>query len=306
MTDSKSDFKKIESKWKEFWEKEKIFQADLSKNEIYSVDTPPPTVSGAMHIGHAFSYSQQDFIVRFQRMFLAKKNGSIFYPFGTDDNGLPTERMIEKMKNIKSKEMGREDFIKLCLKTLKEILPGFVQDWKNLGISCDYNISYSTIDDNSRKISQKSFLDLYKRKEYYKKEFPTIWCPECQTSIAQAELEDKEEKSFFSTLKFSCGRKELPIATTRPEMLQACVAVFVHPADKRYKSLIGKNAKVPIFNYEVPVIADTSADPDKGTGAMMVCSYGDKYDVDAINRYKLIPRIILDKSGKINYGEYKG
>jgi valyl-tRNA synthetase len=306
MADSKFDFKKIEDKWKDFWEKEKIFQADLKKKEIYSIDTPPPTVSGAMHIGHSFSYSQQDFIVRFQRMFLVSKNGSVFYPFGTDDNGLPTERLIEKMNNIKSKEMPREDFIKLCLKTLKEILPGFVQDWKNLGISCDYNISYSTIDDNSRKISQKSFLELYKRKEIYKKEFPTIWCPECQTSIAQAELEDKEEKSLFSTLKFSCGRKDFPIATTRPEMLQACVAVFVHPADKKYKSFVGKNVKVPLFNFEVPIIADTSADPDKGTGALMVCSYGDKYDVDAINRYKLIPKIIFDKSGKLIYGEYKG
>ncbi len=303
---SKFDFKHIEDKWKEFWEKEKIYAADLKKKKVYSLDTPPPTVSGAMHIGHVFSYSQQDFIARFQRMYLADRNGCVFYPFGTDDNGLPTERLVEKMNNTKSKDMSREDFIKLCLKTLKNILPDFVRDWKNLGISCDYTVSYSTIDDNSRKVSQKSFLELYKKKDIYKKEFPTIWCPECQTSIAQAELEDKEEKSLFSTLKFSCGRKDLLIATTRPELLGACVAVFVHPADKKYKSFVGKNAKVPLFDYEVPIIADTSADPDKGTGALMVCSYGDKYDVDAINRYKLIPRLIIDKSGKINFGEYKG
>jgi valyl-tRNA synthetase len=306
MADSKFDFKHIENKWKEFWEKEKIFCADLSKNEIYSVDTPPPYISGRMHIGHAFSYSQQDFIIRFQRMRLASKNGSIFYPFGTDDNGLPTERFIEKTKNIKSKDMGRSDFIKLCLETLKEITPGCIQDFKNLGVSADYSIYYSTIDDNSRKVSQKSFIDLYKSGEAYQKEFPTMWCPECQTSIAQAELEDKEEKSLFSTLKFSCGKKELLIATTRPEMLGACVAVFVHPADKKYKSFVGKNAKVPLFNFEVPIIADSSADPDKGTGALMVCSYGDKYDVDAINRCKLIPKIIFDKSGRVNFGEYKG
>ncbi|MGY4884545.1 MAG: valine--tRNA ligase [Nanobdellota archaeon] len=306
MGDSKFDFKHIENKWREFWEKENIFQADLSKKEIYSVDTDPPTVSGAMHIGHAFHYSQEDFIVRFQRMFLSNKNGSVFYPFGTDDNGLPTERLVEKKNNVRSKDMPREEFIKLCLKTLKEILPNFRKDWKDLGISCDYNVCYSTIDDNSRKLSQKSFLDLYKKKEIYKKEFPTIWCPECQTSIAQAELEDKEEKSLFSTLKFSCGRKDLLIATTRPELLGACVGVFVHPADKKYKAFVGKNAKVPLFNYEVPIIADTSADPDKGTGALMVCSYGDKYDVDAINRYKLIPKIIFDKTGRVNFGEYKG
>ncbi len=302
----KYNIKESEEKWKKFWEKEKIYKADLSKKKIYSVDTDPPTVSGAMHIGHAFHYSQEDFIVRFQRMFLTSRNGSVFYPFGTDDNGLPTERLVEKMNNVKSKEMAREDFIKLCLKTLKEILPNFVQDWKDLGISCDYGVSYSTIDDNSRKLSQKSFLDLYKKKDVYKKEFPTLWCPECQTSIAQAELEDKEEKSLFSTLKFFCDKKELLIATTRPDMLQACVAVFVHPTDKKYKSFVGKNAKVPLFNFEVPIIADSSADPDKGTGAMMICSYGDKYDVDAVNRYKLIPKIIFDKKGRMNIGDYKG
>ncbi len=305
MADSKFNFRETEDKWKKFWEKEKIFKTDLTKKEIYSVDTPPPTVSGKMHIGHAFSYSQQDFVVRFRRMLLAGK-GSVFYPFGTDDNGLPTERMIEKIKNVRSKEMSREEFIRLCLKTLKEILPDFVQDWKNLGISCDYNVSYSTIDNNSRKISQKSFIDLYKQKEIYKKEFPTIWCPECQTPIAQAELEDKEEKSLFSTIKFLCNGKELLIATTRPELLGACVAVFVHPEDKRYKNFVGKKAKIPLFNFEVPIIADSSAEPEKGTGAMMVCSYGDKYDVDAINRYKLDPKIIFDKSGKVNFGEYKG
>ncbi|MFH1503734.1 MAG: valine--tRNA ligase [Candidatus Diapherotrites archaeon] len=306
MVGSKFNFKEIENKWKEFWEKEGIFKADLSKKEIYSIDTPPPTVSGAMHIGHVFSYSQQDFIARFRRMFLMSKNGSVFYPFGTDDNGLPTERLVEKVNNVKSKSMSREDFIKLCLKTLKETLPDFIQDWKNLGISCDYSVLYSTIDNNSRKISQKSFVDLYKKKEIYKKEFPTIWCPECQTPIAQAELEDKEEKSLFLTLKFYCGNKELPIATTRPEMLQACVAVFIHPSDKRYTNLIGKKAKVPLFDFDVPIIADSSANPEKGTGVLMVCSYGDKYDVDAINRYKLNPKLIFDKSGKLNCGNYKG
>jgi valyl-tRNA synthetase len=306
MVSSSFNFKEVEEKWKKYWEKEGIFKADFSKKKIYSIDTPPPTVSGVMHIGHAFSYSQQDFIARFRRMFLVREDGTVFYPFGTDDNGLPTERLVEKMNNVKSKDMSREDFIKICLKTLNEILPNFVKDWKDLGISCDYDVSYSTIDDNTRKISQKSFIDLYKKKEIYKKEFSTIWCPECQTPIAQAELEDKEEKSLFSTLKFFCDGKELPIATTRPEMLQACVAVFVHPTDKRYKHLVGKKAKIPLFNFEVPIIADESANPEKGTGALMVCSYGDKYDVDAINRHKLNPKLIFDKSGKINSGEYKG
>lgn len=309
MADLKYNFKEIEKKWKSFWEKEKIYAFNLkNKKEIYSIDTPPPYISGKMHIGHAFSYSQQDFIVRFQRMFLANRNGVVFYPFGTDDNGLPTERFIEKTNNVKSKNMGRTDFINLCLKTLKEITPDCIQDFKNLGISADYNVYYSTIDDNSRKISQKSFIDLYKSGEAYQKEFPTMWCPECQTSIAQAELEDKNEKSLFSTLKFSCGNKNLLIATTRPELLGACVAVFVHPLDKKYSDFVGKKAKVPLFNFEVPIIKDASADPNKGTGALMVCSYGDKYDVDAINRHKLIPKIVLNSEGRLTdiAGIYNG
>lgn len=306
MAPQNFNFKEIERKWKDFWEKEKISKADFSKKEIYSIDTPPPTVSGKMHMGHAFSYPQQDFIARFRRMFLISRNGSVFYPFGTDDNGLPTERLIEKMNNIKSKNMARADFTRLCLKTLKEVTPNFVQDWKNLGMSCDFDLSYSTIDDKTRKISQESFIDLFNKKEVYKKEFPTIWCPECQTSIAQAELEDKNEKSLFSTLKFSCDGKDLLIATTRPELLGACVAVFVHPFDKRYKDIVGKKAKIPLFNFEVPIIEDNSVDPEKGTGVLMVCSYGDKYDVDAIHKHKLKVKLILDKSGKILEGEYSG
>ena len=296
------DPKEAEPRIKKFWEENKIYKFNPdSKKKIFSIDTPPPTVSGKMHIGHAFSYSQADFIVRFNRM-----NGNVFYPFGTDDNGLPTERLIEKLKNVKSKEMPREEFIRLCIKTLKEITPDFIEDWKILGISCDYSLYYSTIDDNSRKLAQKSFLDLYKKGRVYKKGFPTLWCPECQTSIAQAELEDKEESSLFSTLKFSVDGKELLIATTRPELLGACVAVFVNPEDKRYKSIIGKKAKVPLFEHEVPIISDSSADIEKGTGVLMVCSYGDKFDVDAIKRHKLNSRIVLNLDGTLNIEPYNG
>ena len=293
----------VEEKIKKFWEKEKIYKFDLKKKgKIYSIDTPPPTVSGDMHIGHAFSYSQQDFIARFRRMF----EDNVFYPFGTDDNGLPTERLVEKLKKVKSKDMSRTDFIELCLKTLKEITPDFVQQWRDLGISADYGVCYSTIDKNSRKISQKSFLDLFKAGRIYKKNFPTIWCPECQTSIAQAELEDKEFPSSFSTIKFEAEGKTLPIATTRPELIPACVAIFVNPNDKRYKNLVGKKAKIPLFNYEVPIFEDKSADLEKGTGVMMVCSYGDKFDVDAVHRFKLNPRIIFNHDGTLNVDKYKG
>ncbi len=299
------NFKQVEEKWKKYWEREKIYSFKPGKKKVYSIDTPPPTLSGEMHIGHAFSYSQQDFIARFQRMTGFGKS-QVFYPFGTDDNGLPTERLIERLKGVKSKEMSRSNFIELCLKTLKEITPEFIQAWKDLGISCDYDAYYSTIDNNSRKISQKAFLDLYKKKLIYKEEFPTIWCPECQTSIAQAELEDKEIPSSFLTLKFGVNNKEVLIATTRPELLGACVAIFVNPNDKRYKSLIGKKSRVPLFDHEVQIISDSSASMEKGTGAMMVCSYGDKYDVDAVKRHKLTPRIIFNKNGTLNFGEFNG
>ena len=295
--------KQVEEKLKKFWQEEKIYKFDLkNKAKPFSIDTPPPYISGKMHIGHACSYSQQDFIARFNRM----KDKNVFYPFGTDDNGLPTERYVEKKNNIKSKSMTRAQFIELCLKTLKEMTPTFIKDWKDLAISCDYDIYYSTIDKKTQKVSQKSFIDLYKQGDIYTKEFPTLWCPDCQTSVAQAELEDKELPSLFSTLKFKCNSKDLLIATTRPELLPACVAVFVNPKDTRYKNLVGKKAKVPLFNHEVPILEDESAQIDKGTGVLMICSYGDKYDAEAINRHKLTPKIILNQDGTLNISEYKG
>lgn len=299
----KYDFSEAEPRILQIWEKNKTYKFNPKNNgKIYSVDTPPPYISGKMHIGHAFSYSQQDFIVRFMRM----RGHNIFYPFGTDDNGLPTERFIEKVNKVKSKNMSRAEFIELCLKTLKTETPKCIQDFKDLAISSDYDMYYSTIDKHSQKVSQKSFIELFKDGIAYQKDFPTIWCPDCQTSIAQAELEDKEHGSFFSTLKFESEGKELPIATTRPELLPACVAIFVHPEDERYKEFVGKKAIVPITNQEVPIIEDESADPEKGTGVLMICSYGDRFDVDAINRHNLSPKVILDKDGTFSEGPYKG
>ncbi|MBR9706659.1 valine--tRNA ligase [Candidatus Pacearchaeota archaeon] len=299
---AKYNIVEAEAQTKKFWDENKIFKFDKKrKGKIFSVDTPPPTVSGKMHIGHAFQYSQQDFITRFWRM---KEN--VFCPFGTDDNGLPTGLLVERLKQVRSKDMSRSEFVKLCLETLKEITPSFIQDWKNIGVSCDYDIYYSTIDDNSRKMSQKSFIDLFNDGRVYKKEFPTLWCTQCQTAIAQAELEDKDLPSKFSTLKFSLEGKDLLIATTRPELLGACVGIFVNPKDKRYAGYVGKNALVPLFNYEVPIIADASADMEKGTGVLMVCSYGDKYDVEAINRHKLVPRLIISLDGTLIVDPYRG
>jgi valyl-tRNA synthetase len=301
----KYDFELIENKWKETWKKKGIYRFDKnSKKPIFSVDTPPPTVSGNMHIGHAASYSQQDFFVRYQRM----KQNNVFFPFGTDDNGLPTERLVEKLKKVRSKTMGRSEFIDLCQKTIKEIKPAFVQDWRDIGMSCDFETTYSTLDNHCIKTSQKSFLDLFEKKLVYQKSAPTMWCVNCQTAIAQAELEDKEFNSTFNDVLFKVGDDDLVIATTRPELLAACVCVYVHPTDKRYKKIVGKKAKVPLFNHEVPIFADESADPEKGSGVLMVCSYGDKYDVEAITKRKLDPRIVFTRYGALNSlaGNYEG
>ena len=299
--------KKVEEKWRKFWEKEKIYKFDpKSKKKIYSIDTPPPTISGKMHLGTAFSYSQQDFIVRFRRM-----NGfNIFYPFGTDDNGLATIRLIEKEKKVKAFDLGREKFIKLVLETLKkELRPKYIADWKRLGMSCEWNIYYTTIDDHCRKISQKSFIELYKKGREYRKRTPFMWCPECQTSIAQVEMKDKETKSNFVYIKLNTSLGEpITIATTRPELMPACVAVHVNPKDKRYKKFIGKKAKLPLFDREVNIYANEDVDMDFGSGAVYHCTFGDMDDVEWIKKMNLDPIEIMNKDGTFNEkaGKYKG
>lgn len=296
----------FEEKIRKFWEDEKIYKFNPKhKGKIYSIDTPPPTVSGKMHIGHAFSYSQQDFIIRYKRM----AGFNVFYPFGTDDNGLPTERLVEKTLGIRSKDMKRSDFIKLCLDFLKKERPGFIQDWKDIGISCDFDIIYSTIDDHSRKISQWSFLDLHSKKRVLRKDAPSMWCPHCQTGVAQVEVEDKELDSTFNDIVFKLPNgDDLIIATTRPELLPACVSIFFHPDDKRYKKLEGKKAKVPLFDLEVPILPDPRADPEKGTGIVMCCTFGDQTDMEWQKAHNLPIRMAITSEGNMSElsGKYKG
>ncbi len=289
---------KEEPKIQEFWEKEKVYKFDpKSKKKIFSIDTPPPTVSGKMHIGHAFSYSQQDFVARYRRM----RGFNVFYPFGTDDNGLATIRLVESMKKVKGTSMGRQEFIDLTMEVLEEVRPKYIADWKRIGTSADFDIYYTTINEHCRRMSQKSFLDLYNDGRIYRKESPTLWCPECQTAIAQVEMEDKEHPSFFNDIVFKLeDGKDLIIATTRPELLPACVAIFVHPDDKRYKKLIGRKAKVPLFNQEVPILADEKADPEKGTGAVMCCTFGDQADMEWYFKHNLPLRVAITKDGKMN------
>ena len=243
---------------------------------VFSIDTPPPSVSGHLHLGHVYSYSQTDFIARFFRM-----NGrNLFYPMGFDDNGLPTERLVERLENVHATDIGRQAFIDLCLRVSEETEGQYRELWQRLGLSVDWRYTYRTIDDNSRRLAQWSFLDLHKKGLAYRQKAPAIWCPECQTAIAQAELNDLERESTFYTLAFRLeDGTMLPIATTRPELLPACVAVFVHPDDGRFTPYLGQKITTPYTHQQVPLLADPAAEPEKGTGAVMCCTFGDNADV---------------------------
>jgi valyl-tRNA synthetase len=302
----KYDFKESEEKWRNFWEENGIYKFDTnSKKKIYSVDIPPPTISGKLHMGHAFGDSQQDIFVRYKRM----KGFNVLNPFGIDNNGLPTLRLVEKEKKVDSKKMDRKEFIELCNKTInEEFIPAFVDGAKQLGISADWDLFYSTIDERSRRLSQWSFIELYNQGREYRTESPALWCTECQTTIAQVELEDKEFSSKFNDIVFNVGGKELVIATTRPELLPACVALFYHPEDKRYKKFKGKKAKVPLFDFEVPILEDKRADPEKGTGIVMCCTFGDQTDMEWQKAHKLPIKEAINKDGTLTAicGKYEG
>jgi len=281
-----------------FWQAQGVYHFDVDDDTrpVYSIDTPPPTVSGHLHLGHVYSYSHPDFVARFWRM-----NGyNVFYPMGYDDNGLPTERLVEKWEGIRAVEVGREAFIERCLAVSEQAERDYQALWQRLGLSIDWRYTYRTIDAESRRISQLSFLDLYRKGLAYRKEAPAIWCPECQTAIAQAELNDLDRESTFYTLAFALDNGGvLEIATTRPELLPACVAVFVHPDDARYARLIGKQARVPYFDQWVPILTDPGADPEKGTGAVMCCTFGDAADVTWWYTHNLPLRVALDRAGRM-------
>jgi valyl-tRNA synthetase len=289
-----------------FWQESGIYHFDREgEGEVFSIDTPPPTVSGNLHLGHVYSYSNPDFIARFQRM-----NGKrVFYPMGYDDNGLPTERLVEKSLGIYPQQVGRKAFIEKCLQVSEEAEKDYQSLWQRLGLSIDWRYTYRTIDTASRKLSQLSFIDLYRKGLVYRKEAPAIWCPECQTAIAQAELNDMERQAEFFTLNFRLDDgSALPIATTRPELLPSCVAIFIHPDDRRWRSLSGRQAEVPLFDRGVPVLTDPLASSEKGTGVVMCCTFGDTVDVAWWNAYNLplIEAIGRDGRMKEAAGPFKG
>ena len=286
----------VEPELQAWWEEHGIYHfARHGAGDVYAIDTPPATVSGHLHLGHAYSYTQTDFVARFWRM-----NGHrVFYPMGYDDNGLPTGRYVERETGRTAAEIGPQAFAELCLDLGRQAGLEYESLWKRLGLSVDWRHTYRTISARAVRIAQYSFIQLYERELIYRSDAPAIWCPECRTAIAQAELDDLERASTFYTLPFALHNGVLHVATTRPELLPACVAIFVHPDDPRYAGLVGTTATVPLFKQVVPILHDRQADPEKGTGAVMCCTFGDVTDVEWWRAHQLPLVEVLDPAGRL-------
>lgn len=307
LVEGKYDFRSVERQLIAQWADHGTYEFNpRQQKNVFTIDTPPPTVSGQVHLGHVYSYTHADVIARFHRM----SGQEVFYPFGFDDNGLPTERFTEKARKIRAREVGRGAFIEACLELSAEVESQFEQFWKRLGLSVDWRLRYSTIDPRSRRISQAAFIDLVEKGRAYRQEAPTQWCIECGTGVAQAEVEDRSGlPTLFTTIPFTLDDGTvIPVATTRPELLAACVALMIHPEDHRYQRYAGEYAYTPLFKLRVPVIADAHVDPEKGSGAVMCCTFGDIADVAWWQRYHLPLRIAITAEGRLNdlAGPYAG
>lgn len=314
----------LETKWDESWQRGEIyrFDRDTTREEVYSIDTPPPTVSGSLHVGHVFSYTHTDTVARYQRM----RGKNVFYPMGWDDNGLPTERRVQNYfgvrcdpslpydpqfvpphqggegKSIRAADqvpISRKNFIELCVKLSEEDETQFENLWRYLGISVDWNLTYQTIGDEARHVAQAAFLENLARGEAYQADAPGLWDVTFQTAVAQAELEAREYPGHYHTLTFHGADGDVEIETTRPELLAACVALIAHPDDERYQHLFGTTVTSPGFNVEVPVLAHRAAEMDKGAGIAMCCTFGDITDVEWWRELQLPMRSILGKDGRI-------
>jgi valyl-tRNA synthetase len=301
------DHQAVEAAARELWESHDIYAYERDgPGPVFSVDTPPPYVSAAhLHVGHAMSYSQPDFIVRFRRM-LGER---VFYPIGFDDNGLPTERYVEQAYGIRAVDVPRAEFVALCLAETQRTAARYEDLWRRLGLSLDWSLRYSTIDARCQRTAQTSFIKLHESGYLRRVRDPILWCPEDRTSLAQADVEDLERTSRLYTIRFGGPLRDgepLLIATTRPELLPACVALYHHPADSRYTGL--DRARVPLFDYEVPVHTDESVDPEYGTGLMMVCTFGDSEDVLKWRRDHLALRLVVEPDGRLGplAGEFAG
>lgn len=324
----KYDHKSAEQRWMKAWSEANIYKWDPSRprEETFVVDTPPPTVSGSLHLGHVFSYTQTDVLARYNRM----RGKNISYPMGWDDNGLPTERRVQNVYNIQCNpklpydpnwkpkkadpsskekpvivEVSRLNFVEACEELTKEDEVAFEDTFKHLGLSVDWERTYSTIGKHCRHISQLSFLDLVGKNQVYNVEAPTMWDVDFKSAVAQAEIEDREIPGAFHDIEFGVeGGGAFIISTTRPELLPACIAVVAHPEDERYKPLFGKYAITPLFKARVPILPAGHADPEKGSGILMVCTFGDANDVEWWKTSKLPAKPIVSLKGTLREIEY--
>ncbi|MCF2705786.1 valine--tRNA ligase [Arcanobacterium haemolyticum] len=321
----KATLEGLEGRWGESWENNQTYAFDrnATREAVYSIDTPPPTVSGSLHIGHVFSYTHTDTVARYQRM----RGKSVFYPMGWDDNGLPTERRVQNYfgvrcdpslpyepnfvpphdggdgKSIKyadQKPISRRNFIELCWKLTAEDEGQFEALWRYLGLSVDWKQHYQTIGAKAQKVAQAAFLKNLERGEAYQAQAPGLWDVTFQTAVAQAELEAREYPGAYHSLAFHAeDGSDVVIETTRPELLPACVALIAHPDDERYQHLFGTTVKSPIFDVELPVLAHPAAEIDKGAGIAMCCTFGDITDVQWWRELDLPMRSVLGKDGRI-------
>ena len=311
----------IESTWAAVWEEQGTYRFDRSKvrAEVYSIDTPPPTVSGSLHVGHVFSYTHTDCIARYKRM----RGFEVFYPMGWDDNGLPTERRVQNYYGVRcdpslpydpsfeppaepdAKQqipISRKNFVELCERLTIEDEVVFEELWRRMGLSVDWTQTYQTIDTNAQRVSQLAFLRNLARGEAYQSEAPTLWDVTFRTAVAQAELEDRERPGAYHRVGFPTTADPdtiVFIETTRPELLAACVALVAHPDDERYQPLFGSTVRTPGFDVEVPVVAHRLADPEKGSGIAMICTFGDLTDVIWWRELQLPTRPIIGWDGRI-------
>jgi valyl-tRNA synthetase len=292
-----------EKKWQKYWIDNDIYKFDWNdtvRENIFSIDTPPPTVSGTLHMGHIMSFTHCDFIARFWRMY----GKNVFYPIGFDDNGLPTERYVEKKKGIRGKEMPRDKFCEICREEIKQAEDvDFYNLFHSIMHSYDWSLKYQSISPTSQHISQLSFIDLYNKGVLYRKDEPCIWDVIDQTALAQTEIEDKEFESQKNYLNFDVkGGGSIEIMTTRPELLGACVALMCHPS--LYGNYSGKMAITPL-GVEVPIIADEKVDLEKGTGFVMCCTFGDQTDIEWWKKHNLELRICINERGQIKFDDLK-
>ena len=313
----------LEAKWSQAWKEDQTYAFDRSRprEEVFSIDTPPPTVSGSLHVGHVFSYTHTDLIARFQRM----TGKSVFYPMGWDDNGLPTERRVqnyfgvrcdpslpydaaftppEKPDAKKQVPISRRNFVALCEQLVEQDEDVFESLWRTLGLSVDWTQHYTTIGDKSQVASQRAFLRNFDRGEAYLQEAPTLWDVTFQTAVAQAELEAREYAGHYHRVAFHRADQDSPadrvyIETTRPELIPAVVALIAHPDDRRYADLFGRTVTSAVFGVEIPVLAHDAVEPDKGTGIAMCCTFGDLTDVQWWRELQLPVRTVVGRDGRL-------